>query len=232
VIPALDEEASIGDVVRAFTQALTALERAPHVIVADNGSTDETSHQARQAGAHVVYEPVRGYGRACLRALASAPTDAELFVFADGDGSDDPADLPTLLAPIDVGIADLVIGSRASGIRRGWVERGALTPAQRFGNALSSRILRTAYGQPTTDLGPFRAVRAEALARLRMDDLDFGWTVQMQACAARVGLRVTEVPVHYRRRRTGRSKVSGDLRASAAAGRIILSTLWRERRFR
>lgn len=231
VIPALDEERSVGAVVLAMRAALAALRMTGRVIVADNGSKDETAHEAQQAGAHVVSEPVRGYGRACLCALAALPDDTDIVVFTDGDGSDDPKDLGILLAPLETGAADLVIGSRTRGLRAGFVESGALAPAQQIGNAIASSVLRVLYRQPTTDLGPFRAVRMEALRRLRMDDVDFGWTVQMQARAARAGLRVAEVPVRYRRRRSGRSKVSGDVRASVSAGRVILSTLWKERNF-
>jgi glycosyltransferase involved in cell wall biosynthesis len=230
VIPALDEAASIGGVVRS----LLAARPGACVLVSDNGSRDETPRLAREAGAIVVSEPVRGYGRACLRALRELETigaQVELVAFADGDGADDPADLAALLAPLDEGRADLVIGSRVLGERAGLVERGALTRAQRAGNALAAALLEGGYGVRATDLGPFRAITRAGLARLRMDDVDFGWTVQMQARAARAGLRTVEVPVRYRRRRTGRSKVSGDVRASLQAGRVILTTLWRERRF-
>lgn len=233
IIPALDEEASIGRVVRELLAALDgrALEGETlrvTVLVGDNGSRDRTAEVAREAGAVVVPAPRRGYGSACLAALAKLPADAELVLFADGDGADDPEDALKLLAPLARGEADLVIGSRALGERLGLVEPGALTRPQRFGNALASTLLRALFGVACTDLGPYRAITVRALATLAMDDPDFGWTVQMQARAAARGLRVHEVPVRYRRRRAGRSKVSGDIRGSVMAGTIILRTLYLE----
>jgi glycosyltransferase involved in cell wall biosynthesis len=230
IIPALDEERSIGPVVQALCAALKARGHEALAIVADNGSRDGTAAAARAAGALVVEEPRRGYGAACLAALGALPVGVELVLFADGDGADDPGDVPALLGPLERGRADLVIGSRALGERFGLVEPGALAPAQRFGNRLATTLLRLMLLHHATDLGPFRALTREALAALRMDDQGFGWTAQMQARAARLGLRVAEVPVRYRRRRSGRSKVSGDLRASAQAGVVILTTLAREAR--
>lgn len=227
VIPALDEEHSIGAVVRGMAAAVAAAGHDVTVYVADNGSRDGTAAAARSAGAVVVQEPRRGYGAACLAALAALPRDpqAEVVIFADGDGADDPGDVAALLEPIVERRAELVVGSRALGQRLGRVERGALMPAQRFGNGLATVLLWWTLGQRTTDLGPFRAVTTAALDRLRMDDRGFGWTVQMQARAARLGVRAIDVPVHYRRRRAGRSKVSGQLRASAQAGAVILGTI-------
>jgi glycosyltransferase involved in cell wall biosynthesis len=230
VIPALDEELSIGPVTAALLDAVRRGGDDALAIVADNGSRDRTAEVARAAGALVVTEPKRGYGQACLRALGALPPDVDVVLFADGDGADDPGDVDALLRPLKRGRADLVIGSRSLGRRFGLVEEGALTPAQRFGNALATFILRVAYLHHATDLGPFRAVRRTALDALAMDDDGYGWTVQMQARAARRGLKVVEVPVRYHRRRTGRSKVSGDLRAGARAGMVILGTLARERR--
>jgi glycosyltransferase involved in cell wall biosynthesis len=230
VIPALNEAATIASVVEQLIRAVPD-GVVGTVVVADNGSTDATAQEAQAAGAVVVREPVRGYGKACLAALATSSFGHDVVLFADGDGADDAGDVPAMLQPLVAAQADLVIGSRVLGSKRGWVERGALTPAQRVGNKLATSLLAAAYRQPATDLGPFRAIRSAALARLHMDDVDFGWTVQMQARAARVGLRTVEVPVHYRKRRAGRSKVSGDLRASIVAGGVILSTLWRERHF-
>jgi glycosyltransferase involved in cell wall biosynthesis len=231
VIPALDEEGSIGQVVRELQEAAVGCADAGGerllctVIVGDNGSVDETAKRAREAGAVVVPAPRRGYGSACLAALAALPSDAGLVLFADGDGADDPRDVPALLQPLLAGAADLVIGSRALGEARGLVEPGALTVPQRFGNRLATTLLRGLFGVTTTDLGPFRALRREALDALAMDDPDFGWTMQMQARAAARGLRSVDVPVRYRRRRTGRSKVAGDLKGSALAGGIILRTV-------
>lgn len=216
VIPALDEEAAIGAVLDAIPRP--AVRR---VVVADNGSTDRTAEVARAHGALVVTEPRRGYGSACLRAieaLRGEPPEAVLFL--DADGSDDPAQATELLEPIAAGRADLVIGSRALG----GADPGALTPTQRFGNWLATRLLRLCYGVRYTDLGPFRAIRWDALEALGMRDRDFGWTVEMQVKAARRGLRHEEVPVRYRKR-VGRSKISGTVSGSVRAGWKILGTI-------
>jgi len=194
------------------------------VVVCDNGSSDGTAEVARSRGAVVVRESRRGYGAACLRALDALradPPDAVLFL--DADGSDDPAEAEALLAPLVSGRADLVIGSRTLGRR----EPGALTLQARFGNALATRLMEWIYGVRWTDLGPFRAVRWEALERLGMRDRDFGWTVEMQVKAARAGLRGVEVPVRYRRR-IGRSKISGTVTGAVRAGAKILATIARE----
>jgi glycosyltransferase involved in cell wall biosynthesis len=220
VIPALNEEASIGRV-------LDALPRPPvrRVVVADNGSTDRTAEVARDRGARVVTEPRRGYGAACLRALAALRADPPAVVlFLDGDLSDDPSEAPRLLEPIAAGRADLVVGSRVLGE----AEPGSLTPAQKFGNWLATRLLRLFYGARYTDLGPFRAIRWDALESLGMRDPDFGWTVEMQVKAARRGLRHEEVPVRYRKR-VGVSKVSGTLSGTLRAGTKILGTIARDR---
>ena len=220
VIPALDEAKSIGGVLDGI--AGRGLRR---VVVADNGSTDGTADVARAHGAEVVTERARGYGSACLAALAyisQDPPDAVLFL--DGDGADDPADLAALLAPIEAGEADLVIGSRVLGE----AEPGALTPVQVFGNVLSSTLVRLIFGVKFTDLGPYRVITWAGLSRLEMADRDFGWTVEMQAKAAKRSLRCAEVPVAYRRRQAGKSKVSGNLVGSVKAGVKILYTIGRE----
>ena len=214
IIPALDEAVTIGPVVASIDRDLV-----DWVVVADNGSSDGTDQVARTAGATVVYEPRRGYGSACLRALREAPP-ADIYVFLDGDGSDDAADIPLLVSTLHERQVDLVVGSRVLGR----CEPGALTPVQRFGNWLTCRLVRWFWGVRYTDLGPLRAVRSEALARLEMADPDYGWTIEMQIKAARRGLRVCEVPVNYRVRRGGRSKVSGTLLGSWHAGRRILAT--------
>jgi len=194
------------------------------VVVADNGSGDRTAEVARAAGATVVTEPRRGYGAACLAALAYLRRDPPAIVaFVDADRSDDPARLPELVDPIRDGRADLVIGSRTLGR----AEHGALTPVQRFGNALAVTLLRRLHGVRFTDLGPFRAIRWETLERLGMRERGYGWTVEMQARAARLRCACLEVPVDYRRRGAGRSKVAGTVRGSIGAGARILVTIGR-----
>jgi len=221
VIPALDEERSLALVLAELPRA-----RLREVVVVDNGSTDLTADVARSAGATVVLEKRRGYGAACLAGLAHLRANPpDVVGFLDADHSDDPADLEHVLAPLERGEADLVIGSRVLGER----ERGAFTPVQAFGNALAAALLRIGFGARVTDLGPFRAIRWEALERLRMRDRDYGWTVEMQARALRAGLTVVEVPVRYRRRRLGRSKVTGTLRGVIGAGWKILFTIARVR---
>ena len=223
VVPARDEAPSVGAVVAGLRAALPDAE----VVVVDNGSRDATAAVARAAGAVVVAEPRAGYGRACLAGLAHLarrPPDAVLF--ADADGADDPADAAAVLAPLRAGAADLVIGSRVLGQRAGRVERGALLPQARWGNALACALVRLRWGARFTDLGPFRAVRWRSLQALGMRDETFGWTVEMQVRAVRAGLRCAEVPVAYRRR-VGRSKISGTLGGTVRAGAKILWTVGR-----
>jgi glycosyltransferase involved in cell wall biosynthesis len=218
VIPALDEESALPYVLREIPRPPVR-----RVVVADNGSTDATAAVALENGAEVVHEPERGYGAACLCALAHLASDPpDIVVFLDGDYSDHPDELPSLIQPILEGRAELVIGSRATGRR----ERGALSPQQRIGNAIASSALRVLYGARYTDLGPFRAVRWETLQRLQMSDRNYGWTVEMQIKAARQRIPHCEVPVSYRHR-IGVSKVSGTLRGSLSAGAKILWLLGR-----
>jgi glycosyltransferase involved in cell wall biosynthesis len=217
VIPALNEEPAIGG---TLDQVPRGLYRA--IIVADNGSRDCTAEIARERGATVVFEPERGYGAACLRAIAALPADIEAVVFMDADASDDPAEAALLLEPIYEGRADLVIGSRTLGR----AEKGALEPHQALGNALATWLIRAFYGHRYTDLGPFRAIRAGALGQLGMRDRNYGWTIEMQIKALRHKLRVVEVPVSYRRR-VGVSKISGNWRASIRAGAKIIWTAFR-----
>jgi len=215
IIPAKDEAAAIAEVVAG------ALPHVDRVIVVDNGSTDETAEKARAAGAQVIAAPVAGYGRACLAGIAAS--DEDIIVFLDGDAADDPDDLPALVEPVLSNRADLVIGSRLSGR----VEPGALTLAQRFGNRLACFLMNRIWGAPFTDLGPFRAIRRSKLDRLDLDAKTYGWTVQMQVRALRRGLRVGEVPVHYRRR-IGTSKISGTVKGVFLAGVHILGVIGRE----
>jgi glycosyltransferase involved in cell wall biosynthesis len=215
VIPALDEERAIGRVLADLPAFVDC------VIVADNGSADRTADVARAHGAIVVLEPERGYGAACLAALREIG-DADIVVFMDGDYSDHAADMIGLVTPIAAGGADMVIGSRVLGES----EAGALTPQQRFGNWLATRLIRLIWGARYTDLGPYRAISREALSRLGMTDRNYGWTVEMQIRAAVAGLRISEVPVSYRRR-IGQSKVSGTVKGTIMAGIKILSVIGR-----
>ncbi len=190
------------------------------VIVADNGSTDNTAAVAGAAGARVVSEPRRGYGFACAAGVRAAES-AEVIVFLDGDGSSDPAELPALLAPLREGVADLVLGSR---LLEGEREREAMLPHQRFGNWLTALLMRRLYGIRVTDLGPYRAIRADLLAKLDMCEMTFGWPTEMMVKAARHGARIVEVPVSHHPRLAGRSKVSGTVRGSLLAAYFILRT--------
>jgi glycosyltransferase involved in cell wall biosynthesis len=213
IIPALNEEEAIGPLLCHVNRRVV-----DWVVVADNGSTDQTDRRARERGALVVHEPTRGYGSACHRALSEAP-DADVIVFMDGDGSDDPGEIESLVQALLSSDSDLVIGSRVLGM----AERGALTPVQRFGNAVTCALVKLLWGKRYTDLGPFRAIRKPALDRLRMSDPDFGWTIEMQVKAAQERLDVLEVPVTRRVRQGGQSKVSGNLVGSWRAGKRILS---------
>lgn len=221
VIPALNEEASLGLVLDALPR-----DRVAAVFVCDNGSTDRTAEVARAHGATVVSEPRRGYGSACLaglaacRALAGGPPDVVAFI--DADYSDHPEELDLVLAPILSGAADVVIGSR---MLRGEA-RAALLPQARFGNAIAVTLLRWRWGARFTDLGPFRAVTWAALERVGMVDTNFGWTVELQVKAAALGLRCVEVPVRYRAR-VGTSKITGTVSGSVRAGVKIIATLVR-----
>lgn len=216
IIPALNEEQAIGAVVREVPGDLVA-----EIIVADNGSTDRTAEVARAAGARVIREPTQGYGAACA-AGARAAQDADILVFLDGDRSDHPAEMPAILRPIVDDTADLVIGSRIDGL----TEAGALTSQQRFGNRLVTWLLRRLYGVTLTDIGPFRAVRAETLRDLGMEHQTYGWPVEMVVKAAKKGYRIVNVPVSCRKR-IGKSKVAGTMKGSLLAGYHLLSTTLR-----
>lgn len=219
IIPAFNEERAIGRVIDEIPNTVS------EVIVVDNGSTDATAAIAQLRGAVVVHEPTRGYGQSCLRGL-SVLSDTDIVVFLDGDYSDFPEEMPALYEPIVSGAADLVVGSRVLGQR----EKGALLPQARFGNWLSTRLIRWLFGVSFTDLGPFRAIDHKALKRLEMCDRDFGWTVEMQVKAARLEMRCTEVPVRYRKR-IGISKISGTLSGSVRAGHKILWTIFKYRSY-
>ncbi len=214
VIPALNEAESIEAVIAAIPRELAA-----RTIVVDNGSTDETAARARAAGATVLRTDPPGYGRACRFGANHALADgADVIVFLDGDFSDDPGDMRELVAPLGRGEADLVVGSRL----RGGLAAGAMPWHAQFGNRLISAMMRTIYGLPITDLGPFRAIRAPFYASLAMTEMTYGWPVEMLAKAARSHGRVHEIPVSYRRR-IGRSKISGTIRGTIGATYFLLT---------
>ncbi|MBW1996927.1 MAG: glycosyltransferase [Deltaproteobacteria bacterium] len=215
IIPALNEARSIGKVISSLPSWVD------DIIVADNGSSDDTVRIARSRGARVVHEPRRGYGSACLAGIHSLGK-ADIVAFLDGDLSDYPEEIYRLVDPIIQGRADLVIGSRILGKK----EKGALTPQARFGNWLSCLLIRLFWGFSFTDLGPFRAFSLPSLMKLNMADPDYGWTVEMQVKAVQNQLRILEVPVNYRRR-LGKSKISGTLRGVILAGTKILFTIFR-----
>jgi glycosyltransferase involved in cell wall biosynthesis len=217
IIPALNE----GGNIRQLVQEVRTI--APvRVIVVDNGSTDSTAQEAHQAGAKVVREPRRGYGYACAAGVAEAG-QADVLVFLDGDYSFAPSDLPSLLAPIIEGRADMVLGSRVLG----QIAPGAMPLHQRFGNRLVSRLMNILYGLSITDLGPYRAIRRSLLTQLDMQEMTFGWPTEMIVKAAHRGARIVEVPVSYYLRRFGHSKVSGTLRGTILATWFIIGVTLR-----
>jgi glycosyltransferase involved in cell wall biosynthesis len=217
VIPVFNERDSLPLVVADIPRGI-----ASEVVVVDNGSTDGTDLIAGNLPVRLVRETRRGYGSACLAGLAALEASPpDVVVFLDGDYSDHPEEMPSLLAAIEGG-AELVIGSRALGRR----EPGALLPQARFGNLFACFLIRLLYGHRYTDLGPFRAIRWDACRRLAMRDRTFGWTCEMQVKALREGLRVAEVPVSYRRR-LGVSKITGTLSGTVRAGCKILWTIAR-----
>jgi len=216
IIPALDEAGAIGGVVQAVPRALVQ-----DVIVVDNGSQDGTAQVAEAAGATVILEPQRGYGSACL-AGALAAHHADVLVFLDGDGSDDPAEISRVLQPILAGQADVVLGSRIAG--QG--DHSGLTPQQRVGNCVVTSLVRLLYGLALTDIGPFRAITWPAFQTLGMQHKTYGWPVEMVVKAAKKGYRIVEVPVSCHKR-IGRSKVSGTVKGSLLAGYHLLRTTLR-----
>jgi glycosyltransferase involved in cell wall biosynthesis len=225
LIPAWNEEDALPLVLEALPS-----DWVRQVIVCDNGSTDRTAVVAEQMGAVVVTELERGYGAACLagmRYLQLLPKEEQpdVLVFMDGDYSDYPEELPALVAPILEGSADMVIGSRLAG----GLDKGVMTVPQQFGNWLAPTLIKWMFGYSFTDLGPFRAIRWDSLLALEMKDRNFGWTVEMQVKAARKGLRCTEMPVQYRKRAAGESKVSGTVKGTIKAGWKILYTIFREK---
>jgi glycosyltransferase involved in cell wall biosynthesis len=218
IIPAYDEEASIGKVIASIPR-----EMVREVLVVNNNSRDRTREVAEEAGAMVLDETRQGYGSACLRGIAHLKEKAErpdTLVFLDADFSDYPEQMERLLAPIRDEDYQFVIGSRSLGTR----SKGALMPQQVFGNKLATGLMKMLYGIRYTDLGPFRAIRFQELLDLDMRDPDYGWTVEMQLKAAKHGLRVKEVPVDLRER-IGKSKIAGTFKGTVMAGYKIIRTI-------
>lgn len=220
IIPALNEELSIGKVVRDIRN-----QHVRHVVVVDNGSKDQTAKVAKEQGAVVLSQPVKGYGGACLQGISwideldEAP---QVVLFMDGDYSDYAEEMPLLIEPIEKGLAELVIGSRALGTR----EKGSMTPQQVFGNWLATTLMRILYKADFTDLGPYRAITYRGLKKIGMVDTNYGWTVEMQVKAVKHRLKFVEVPVNYRKR-IGKSKVAGTLKGTILAGYKIILTIFR-----
>jgi glycosyltransferase involved in cell wall biosynthesis len=219
IIPTLNEEESLDFVLTAIPR-----QHVDEVIVVDGGSTDATFEIAEAAGARAIEEVRRGYGQACFAGTQHA--NGEIVVFMDADGADDPAGIPALVAPLLAGKADMVLGSRLTGT----MEVGAMPWHQHFGNWLSAGLIRLLYGLPIRDLSPFRAVRKTKLLELDMREMTYGWPTEMICKAARKGWQIVEIPVVYRPRYGGQSKISGTLRGTILATYYILSTIIRYRK--
>lgn len=220
IIPAYNEEGSIALVVKALPKQL-----CNEIIVTDNNSNDNTTNAAKLAGATVLFEKKPGYGAACLKAIdyVRQTGGCDIVVFIDGDFSDHPEEMEKIIAPIIAGDADMVIGSRIKALR----ERGSMTPQQVFGNWLAVTLIKLFMGRQYTDLGPFRAITWNALEKINMIDTNYGWTVEMQVKAIKHKLRYNEVPVRYRNRAAGYSKVSGSIKGSILAGYKIIKTIFK-----
>ena len=220
IIPAFNEENSVGNVVRDIPKNLVR-----EIIVVNNNSTDNTAINAKSAGATVLTEPNMGYGNACLKGMvhvASKTIKPDIIVFLDADYSDYPEEIVEVIAPIINQNMDMVIGSRALGN----LEKGSMTPQQIFGNWLATFLLKLFYGVTYTDLGPFRAIKYNSLVSLGMRDKTYGWTVEMQVKAAKQKMKTCEVPVNYRVR-IGFSKVSGTVKGTIGAGYKIITTIFK-----
>lgn len=218
IIPAFNEARAIGHVVTDIPDELV-----DEIVVVNNASTDETERNARASGATVLREARKGYGWACLRGIEYVRSlQPDVVVFLDGDYSDHPNEMPRLVEPILLGEADFVVGSRILGEH----EPGAMLPQALVGNRVACAAMRAIWGAEFTDLGPFRAIRFDALMDLGMEDKTFGWTIEMQIKAVRAGLRCMEVPVSYRRR-VGVSKVTGTVKGTIKASVKILWVIGR-----
>lgn len=218
IIPAYNEEDVLGETLLRLPSSIFS-----QILVADNGSSDQTAQIAKNSGAQVVSIAERGYGAACLAALETITDPNEILIFLQADASEDAQQARDVLAPLLRNEADLVIGSRVLGEAL----PGALRPHQRFGNWLATTLIHLFWGQRYTDLGPFRALRAGTLRQMQMRERTYGWTVEMQVRAAQMGLRVAEVPVSSGLRVAGTEKVSGNWAASLQAGVMILTTIFR-----
>lgn len=216
IIPVFNEQDAIEKVIGDIPKGMVT-----EVLVVDNGSTDETARLAANMGAKIIPESRKGYGWACLAGMAAVDRP-DIVVFLDGDYSDHPNEMTELVAPILTKRAHMVIGSRVLGTR----EAGALLPQARFGNWLATRLIRWFYKVYYTDLGPFRAIDYPALLQLNMQDKTFGWTVEMQVKAAKLGFKSEEIPVSYRRR-IGVSKITGTVSGTIKAGWKILFTIFK-----
>jgi glycosyltransferase involved in cell wall biosynthesis len=214
IIPAFNEEESLPKVIKDIPDFVD------EIIVANNGSTDNSSEVAKKNGATVLTENEKGYGAACLKAIDYIKEKYEVVVFLDGDYSDYPEEMNLVVEPIIKDNYDLVIGSRMLGKR----EKGAMLPQAVFGNWLASFLIKLFWNYKFTDLGPFRAIRFSSLQKLNMIDRNFGWTVEMQIKAAKQSMKTTEVPVSYRKR-IGKSKVTGTIKGSVKASAKILSLI-------
>jgi glycosyltransferase involved in cell wall biosynthesis len=217
VIPVIDEGATIAGVVRAVPR-----DAIDEIIVVDGGSRDDTVAAARAAGARVIVEARAGYGAACLVGIAAA-ADCAVIAFIDGDGSDDPADLRRIIAPILAGEQEFVIGSRAVAARG----TGSMGAHQLLAGRLAGLAMRALYGVRYTDMGPLRAIRRDALEKLNVRERTYGWNLEMQMRAARAGLRILELPVAHRHRTGGASKVAGSLRGTLRASWNLATTFVR-----
>ena len=216
IIPAYNEEDSIGLVLDALPQNLIH-----EIIVVDNNSTDDTARSASEKGARVVAEKRRGYGSACLKGISELD-NPDIVVFLDGDFSDYPEEIIQLVEPIESGKKDFVLGSRMLIPE----SRSALLPQSRYGNQLAVFLMRLFFRHKFTDLGPFRAIRYESLKAIAMQDVNFGWTVEMQIKAVKKGLRIMEIPVKYRER-VGVSKITGTFSGTIKAGAKIIYTIFK-----
>lgn len=220
IIPAFNEENAVGKVVSEIPKDIVR-----HIVVCNNGSVDRTKSMAEQAGAIVVDQDEKGYGAACLKGMeyiANLEVKPDIIVYLDADYSDYPEELVQLVEPIIKDNKDLVIGSRASGD----LEKGSMTTPQIFGNWLATNLISLFYGYSFTDLGPFRAIKYDALMQLDMKDRTYGWTVEMQVKAAKMKMNTTEIPVRYRKR-IGKSKISGTIKGTFLAGQKILWTIFK-----